>query len=100
MEQFYDSDNYFLVGDVKTRNIYVVHTIYKMLFISNRPEDEFPCYLYLGKGVIKKESRHFILRKHLDYAKEIVAKPKPVKVKQMGFMDQKLINSNLFLSSL
>ncbi len=89
MEQLYDPDDYFLVGDVKTRNIYVVHTIYKMLFKSNRPTDVFPCYLYLGKGVIKKESRHFVLREHLDYAKEIVAKPKAAK--QVEFVSKKIM---------
>lgn len=73
MKQFYDPDEYFLVADLKTRNLYVVHTIYKMLFKYNRPLDLFPCYLYKGRGVILKEGRQYIPREQLNYAKELVS---------------------------
>ena len=80
MNYFYDPNEYFLVGDPETRKIYLIHTFYKLLFKSNRPFDEFPCYLYLGRGVMEKESRQFIPRNKLDYAKELVSK-KEVKAK-------------------
>lgn len=73
MKSFYDPDEYFLVFDLKTRNLYVVHTIYKLLFNHNRPFDLFPCYLYEGKGVIAKDSWHHIPREQLNYAKELVS---------------------------
>lgn len=74
MKHFYDPAEYFLVGDHETRNIYVINTFYKLLFKSNRPNDEFPCYLYMGKGIIKKETRLYINRQKLELAKELVSK--------------------------
>ena len=74
MKHYYNPEEYFLVGDHETRNIYVIHTFYKLLFKSNRSTDEFPCYLYMGKGVIKKDSRQYISRQKLEYAKELVSK--------------------------
>lgn len=76
MKQFYDPEEYFLVADLSTRKIYLVHTIYRLLFKKNRPSDEIPCYLYEGQGVMAKESRQLLLREKLNYAKEIMPKQK------------------------
>ena len=74
MKHYYDPEEYFLVGDHETRNIYVINTFYKLLFKSNRPDDEFPCYLYLGRGEIKKDNRLYVKRQKLELAKELVSK--------------------------
>lgn len=79
MNQFYDPEEYFLVADLTTRKLYLVHTIYKLLFKRNQPDDLISCYLYEGNGVIAKESRHHILREKLHYAKEIMPKLKQQK---------------------
>lgn len=76
MKQFYDPEEYFLVADLSTRNLYLVHTIYRLLFKHNRPTDEIPCYLYEGQGVIAKQERQILLRENLHYAKEILPKQK------------------------
>ncbi len=79
MNQFYDPEEYFLVADLTTRKLYLVHTIYKLLFKHNRPGDLISCYLYEGNGVMAKETRQPILRKNLHYAKEIMPKQKQQK---------------------
>lgn len=76
MKQFYDPEEYFLVADLSTRKLYLVHTIYRLLYKHNRPTDEIPCYLYEGQGVIVKENRELILRKKLQNATEILPKEK------------------------
>ena len=73
MKHLYDNSDFFLVFNHTTRKIYIIHTFYKMLFEANRPKDEFPCYVYLGRGKVLKDSRQFVKREHMEYAEELVS---------------------------
>ena len=79
MKQFYDSEEYFLVADLSTRKLYLVHTFYNLLFKKNRSEDLISCYLYEGQGVIGNPERILVARKYLQKAKEIMPKEKQQK---------------------
>ena len=73
MKHLYDNSDFFLVFNHTTRKIYIIHTFYKMLFEANRPQDEFPCYVYLDRGKVLKDSRQFVKREHMEYAEELVS---------------------------
>jgi hypothetical protein len=79
MKQFYDPEEYFLVADLSTRKLYLVHTFYNLLFKKNRSEDLISCYLYEGQGVIANPERVLVARKNLQQAKEIMPKEKQQK---------------------
>lgn len=73
MKQLYNSSDFFLVFNHENRKIYIINMFYKLLFEANRPQDEFPCYVYLGRGKVVKDSRQFVQREHLEYAEELVS---------------------------
>ena len=79
MKQFYDPEEYFLVADLSTRKLYLVHTIYSLLFKKNRSEDFISCYLYEGQGIIANSERTLIARKNLQKAVEIMPREKQQK---------------------
>ncbi len=95
MNQFYDPEEYFLVADLTTRKLYLVHTIYKLLFKHNRPTDLISCYLYEGQGVIASNTRELISRKNLHIAKEIMPKQKQPKEQKQLKQQREYMYANL-----
>ena len=95
MKQFYDPEEYFLVADLSTRKLYLVHTFYTLLFKKNRSEDLISCYLYEGQGVIAKQDRVLIARKYLQQAKEIMPKEKQQKEPKQSNQPREYMYANL-----
>ncbi|PSR54663.1 hypothetical protein AHMF7605_14670 [Adhaeribacter arboris] len=95
MNQFYDPEEYFLVADLSTRKLYLVHTIYKLLFKQNRAGDLISCYLYEGQGVIASNTREHILRENLHIAKEIMPKQKQQKEQKQQKQHREYMYANL-----
>lgn len=73
MKTLFETSEYFLAFNHKNRKIYIIHSFYRLLFEANRPQDEFPCFVYLGHGRVVKDSRQFVTRKHLELAEELVS---------------------------
>jgi len=95
MKHFYDPEEYFLVADLSTRKLYLVHTIYKLLFKHNCSSDLIPCYLYEGQGVIAQQDRSLIARVHLHQAKEIMPKEKQQKEPKQSNQPREYMYANL-----
>ncbi|RDC61725.1 hypothetical protein [Adhaeribacter pallidiroseus] len=95
MKQFYDPEEYFLVADLSTRKLYLVHTIYSLLFKKKRPEDLISCYLYEGQGVIASSERTLIARKYLQQAKEIMPREKQQKEMKQSTPAREYMYANL-----